>query len=415
VGAARQDEIDEILEGISASFSPEKGPVCVQNFCRILQYEPLVSLDYLRVVRVGGQLVAGVIIIPLFLRIGQAVLKAAGLTGVATWHGQRHKGYASLLMNDVHRFLAERGFDIVTLNSAATELYLKHGYEMSHQYFFLNLPWEGAVQLAEAADEVAANYSVRRATTEDIRGLHEIFSQNPVTRARRVYFSRTYARFYNKFRFFEAEGKPIWVVASGAAGEVDAYGWESGDGFAEVFSINDDLDHYRVLLHHFVKERAGPQAPLQIALSPLPEHHHLIQLVREYGGTFFESPVSAKMSKLLAPSRVLSKMVPEWEWLLQSHVPPAIACDFFIDIQGQAYHFVISNGHLDVIESDSGEETPQVFTLRPQDLATLIIGIAPAADILEDNELYQGDATREEVLDAIFPARKPFILPFDDY
>ncbi|HMF32431.1 MAG TPA: GNAT family N-acetyltransferase [Candidatus Lokiarchaeia archaeon] len=414
-GPVQSDEIDAVLEGISASFSPEDGPVNVQNFCRILEYEPLVSLDYMRVVRVDGHIVAGVIIIPLFLRIGQATLKAAGLTGVATWRGHRHRGYASILMKDVHDFLAGRGFDIVVLNSGATELYLKLGYEMSHQSFSLNLPWENAVHLVEVADDLAGNFVVRRATPEDIPRLHEILFQNPVTPARRTYFLRTYARFYNKFMFYDQIGNPIWVVEETATGMIDAYGWENAGGYSELFSATDDTTHYRALIHHFVQQHGGPAAPSQISLCPLPEHERLIALVKEFGGSFLESPVSAKMCKLLVIDRVLHEMLPEWEWLIQSRSPPAVNCDFFIAIGPQTFHFIISNGHIDIIEINPSEEMEAPFQLRPQDLASAILGIAPAEDILEESDLYRGDPTRRQILDSMFPARKPFILSIDDY
>lgn len=412
VGSVQAGELEEVLTGMDAAFCPPEGPVRRQGFTDVLPFEPLTSLDYLRVVRVNNTPVAATIIVPLFLQVGKAIFKAAGLTGVSTWHGQRHKGYASILLDDVHAFLGERGFDIIILNSAASQLYLKHGYETSHQSFTLSLPWDGATRLAKTGQS-EGTLEILPATLEDVETLHDIYNNNPVIRARQLQFLRTYARFCKRFTYFDHRGYRFWKVLDKNSKAIVAYAGETQDGFPEIFSATDDPNHYAAMIRHFVDNHAKEEHPARISLCPLPEHLNLIHLVQGYGGTFTEGAMSAKMSKILSVERVLQKLLPTFEWQLQATtaVPD---CQFFLKIGLHSFQFQVNQSHIDIIESSTNDPA-KIFALTPQELTMLLFGIAPVVEIIGDTELYRVDENRGRILEILFPPRKPFILPFNDY
>ncbi len=413
VGPVLEEEMEGVLHGMDAAFCPPEGPVRGQGFTDVLPFEPLTSLEYLRVVRVNNKPVAATIIIPLFLQVGKAILKAAGLTGVATWHGQRHKGYASALLDDVHAFLGERGFDVVILNSAASQLYLKHGYETSHQSFSLSLPWDRAVRLAKTEQPVKT-LEIIPATSTVIPTIHEIYTNNPVTRARQLQILRTYARFLKRFAFFTKRGDNFWLAIDKTSRSIVAYAWETRDGYPELFSSTDNPAHYASLIGHFVDSHANQEHPAQMALCPLPEHLNLIHLVHTYGGTFTEGAMSAKMSKIVSVERVLQKMLPAFEWQLQA-VKSAPDCTFILEIDSQAFQVHSQQGHIDICKVTSKKKPESNFSMTPQELTMILFGIAPVAEIIGDNNIYRGDKDRRALLEILFPPRKPFILPFNDY
>ncbi len=412
VRPVQEGEMEEVLHGMDAAFCPPEGPVRRQGFTDVLPFEPLTSLEYLRVVRVNNKPVAATIIVPLFLQVGRSILKMAGLTGVATWHGQRHKGYASALLDDAHAFISERGFDVVILNSAASQLYLKHGYETSHQSFTLSLPWERAIRLAKT-EQVGDALEIRRATLADIPVLHEIYTNNPVTRARQLQILRTFARFCKRFAYYDHRGDRFWVLIEKKSKIIVAYAGETRDGFQEMFSSTDDPTHYAALIRQFVDTHANQEHPAKMSLCPLPEHLNLIHLIQTYGGTFTEGAMSAKMSKILSVERALQKMLPTFEWQLQASakIPD---CEFELAIGPQTFQFRVSQGHIDITLANTIESAKN-FALTSQELTMLVFGIAPVAEIIGDNDLYRGDQDRRRLLEILFPARKPFILPFNDY
>ncbi len=123
--------------------------------------------------------------------------------------------------------------------------------------------------------------------------------------------------------------------------------------------------------------------------------------------------MSAKMSKILSVERVLQKLLPAFEWQLQaSEMVPN--CDFMVAIGPQSFEFRVSQGHVDIIPGGV-RDRPNVFTLTSQELTMLLFGIAPVAEIIGDNDIYRGDKTRGHLLEILFPPRKPYILPFNDY
>ncbi len=412
VGPIRQREMAEVLHGMDAAFCPPDGPVRGQGFTDVLPFEPLTSLEYLRVARVNNKPVAATIIVPLFLQVGKAILKAAGLTGVATWHGQRHKGYATALLDDVHTFLSDQGYDVVILNSAAAQLYLKLGYETSHQNFTLSLPWEDAIRLAKT-DQSGKALEIRRAMPEDIKILHEIYNNNPVKCARQLQFLRTYARFCRKFAYYNHRGDRFWVGIDKNSRKIVAYAWETRDGFQEIFSSTDNPAHFAALIRHFVDNHANQEHPAQMTLCPLPEHLNLIHLVQTYGGTFSEGAMSSKMSRILSVERVLQKLLPAFEWQLQA-VVKVPDCEFKLAIGPQLYQFQVSHSHLDITPATT-KDLGNIFALTPQELTMLLFGIAPVEEIIGDNDLYRGEPDRRTLLEILFPTRKPYILPFNDY
>lgn len=124
IGAARQDELDSILNVMCAAFEL---PFAVAR--PIFFADPYLKLENKRVVRVEGRIVACLTITELTCRIGSSEVAIAGIAGVATLPKYQRQGYASRLLNSTVEVLRSRGVSLAGLFPYQSDYYRRLGWE----------------------------------------------------------------------------------------------------------------------------------------------------------------------------------------------------------------------------------------------------------------------------------------------
>ncbi len=178
---------------------------------RTEKYVTHIGRENLRAVRVGGDVVGGLALMPKGQFFGGRSVPMVGIAAVTVTSGQRARGTATEMMSAMLREQYERGMALSTLYAATTPLYRRVGYEQGG----LNLE---VSMLTRDIDLRDRTWEVRRATAADeeaVRGVWAEFARGAsgnVDRAE-VNWWRVH-----EHRDEETEG---WVVCDG--GRVEGY------------------------------------------------------------------------------------------------------------------------------------------------------------------------------------------------
>jgi len=137
VRAARPEEAEAVLETLCLAFGLD------QEAARPLFYaDPYFDLSSKRVLTLpGAGVVSCLTLVPSLLRIGGAVVPAAGVAGVATRPAFQCRGYAASLLAATVPALSSEGFPVSLLHPISAPFYQKLGWECaSRQIRWLAAP-----------------------------------------------------------------------------------------------------------------------------------------------------------------------------------------------------------------------------------------------------------------------------------
>ena len=157
--APRPDEFDELVAQVNRVMREEVGaaPTYGEEWPRIYRLQ---NLENIRVLRVDGRIVSSAAIYPHEVRFGDARLRVAGITGVATDAAYRRRGFATRVMHACIERTAELGCHLSLLGSGVPSWYRKLGWEyagLERKYRFSRgnrhlLPSSPALVMREAED-----------------------------------------------------------------------------------------------------------------------------------------------------------------------------------------------------------------------------------------------------------------------
>lgn len=140
-------EVADLMAKVFASrsyFDFYKGRSDYQN------KDPYYKPEFSRIIRVGGAIVSHVSIIEKHLRIGDSVVKVAGIGDVCTHPAHRGKGYTNILMNDSLAYMAAHRFPL-TMLYGIMNFYHKFGYIEAANFYKTTVPVRNLASLPAAA------------------------------------------------------------------------------------------------------------------------------------------------------------------------------------------------------------------------------------------------------------------------
>jgi GNAT superfamily N-acetyltransferase len=246
---------------INRSFSSDLNHVTRQGFFNEFRFAPWESHEFYWAVFVDGKPVSGLMLIPFQLMIDYTPIQVVGLTGVGTDPDYRHKGYAGLLLDTVHSYFKNLGFDGAVLHSAADKLYHLHGYE------FVFCLWQAKLPIKALRNLITINkdslvisedckvefYSALDFNRDICAELMKIRNLSPQFVNRRVKALRTVNYYYSKMLENFEKGTILGVLYS--KGQPQAYIIAQIDGMInELISRSADFMDLLLLLHATLNE-----------------------------------------------------------------------------------------------------------------------------------------------------------------
>lgn len=116
-----------------------------ERFERSHELGPHYVREHTRVVEEDGKVVAHVRIVDHPMRIGSAVVRMGGISGVCTHPRYRKRGYAAALMRDSVAYMRAHGFDVSML-FGIQDFYPKFGYSVCLNRFSIKMAAKGTAR-----------------------------------------------------------------------------------------------------------------------------------------------------------------------------------------------------------------------------------------------------------------------------
>lgn len=340
--------------------------------------------EHTRVAYDDGELVGGLRILTLALRIGRARLKCGGIGWVSTDPAHRNRGVCRALMADTHDYMARHGYHL-SLLFGVPDLYQKFGYVTA-------VPTHSVVVDANIQPPSRERMRTRRVTPEDKSRLYAIFSSNMKDAPLVIERSPSYFD-----TLFDCTARTIPFPPDWRAAVVVLDRRERAAGYFMPQRGENEL-HVKEL---GVADRAQCGAVLDAALAHarragfsrvrfhVPPWHEFARYLREYESLHETQYYRHRegMLALIDRDAAVARMVPEWRHRLRAAgIGPGQ------DATALRMRDPLSN----------------------QECCRLLVGFTSGEEWLRDNHVHLSTAKRR-AFEAIFPRRDPFVWPIDHF
>jgi GNAT superfamily N-acetyltransferase len=135
VRSPRPEELDEMLSVMCDAFNLPFAPAR-----DIFYRDPYFDVRHKRILVANGRIESCLTIVDAPIVIGSAVVRVAGVAGVATRPEARRQGYATRMIQEVLPLLAEDGFGLAALFAAEPSFYLRLNWQPAQAQIQASVP-----------------------------------------------------------------------------------------------------------------------------------------------------------------------------------------------------------------------------------------------------------------------------------
>lgn len=358
--------------------------------------------EHSRIVVDDGDVVAGVAIVELPVRYGDATLRLGGISAVATDPDRQKRGYGRACMQDTVDYLAEDGYDMSFL-LGIRDYYPKFGYRTA-------LVWASTeIDLRSINVDMPKGWRARRMTRRDIPAMAALYEETIGTCDLSVRREEQDWRWYFSFHRMGREHDRVILDDTG---RLVGYFAASGGGQIRVNELAalDDERAYEATVAELQKiGHATFGASARVFSEPDGGferwclYRKCCKRVRDtdYAG----GPMLRLFNLDRLFSRIGDTLARRWD-----RAPR--------DTPGEAVTLDCPLGRVALVPRDGGlmvgpgESAGTTVKLPDEALTELVLGFRPARDILLSEGIRTTDSALK-VIESVFPVQVPFLPPTD--
>ena len=380
-----------------------KNPAAFRDHKLEWMKRPLYKPEHTRIVIDDDQVVAGVAVVELPVRYGDAVLKMGGISAVATDPDLQGKGYGKANMTDTVDYMAEAGYDISFL-LGISNYYHRFGYRTA-------LLWAPLTYgIKEFEPKLAEGYTVRFMEQSDLPAMSRLYDATLGTCTLSVVRDMNFWNWYGEFGRISSKNTSVLINADG---ELIGYAAVNDKGASlrvDELAVIDDVDAFEGMLA-LLKERAKMSIALSVEAYTDPHSPFARYCIirKQIGTRRFTSYCGGPMLRLFNVENVFAKIASTLAARWQDAPRSVSAEAMTLSCPMGKVAFVPSDGELAV---RPGEEVGTVVSVPDETVTELVMCFRPAADILRDEGVETTDAAIG-MLGALFPESIPFFSPPD--
>jgi len=359
--------------------------------------------EHTRIIIDNGEVVAGVAIVEMPVRYGDATLKMGGISTVATDPDKQGRGYGRANMEDTVRYMEQDGYDISFL-LGIRNYYPKYGYRTA-------LVWAPVVvNVADTSSQMPDGWTSRKIEESDIPALDEVYRETIGVCDLAVRRTEADWKWYFTFGRMGREHDRVIVNADN---KVVGYFTLQGRGDrmrVDELGVPDDMDAYAAVVAT-MRERGKDLYAREVEIYTVPDGGFARWVLYRARGKWSRSSdyVGGPMFRLFNVERLFGKicgtLAKRWGNAPRSTPEEAVTIRCPL---GQVA-LVPTDGKLIV---RPGEATGTVVEMPHEALTELVLGFRSVEDVLCDDGVSASEAAKR-VLSAVFPVGIPFIPPTD--
>ena len=335
---------------------------------------PLYKPEHTRIVVDSGQVVAGVAIVELPVRYGDAVLKMGGISTVATDPDLQGRGYGKANMQNVVDYMAEDGYDISFL-LGIHNYYHRFGYRTALYWCPVNY------SIKEFEPNLAEGYKIRWMKQSDLPAMAKLYEETIGKCTLAVVRDTSFWKWYGKSGRITSKNTSLLVNASG---ELLGYAVVNEKGASlriEELAVVDDVDAFEGMLA-LLRKRAEVAIALSVEIytDPNGSFARYCTVRREASTRKFTSYCGGPMLRLFNVERLFGKIASTLagRWQDAPRSAPAEAVTLSCPMGKVA--FVPTDGQLAV---KPGEQAGTLVSVPDEAVTEMVMGYRPVSDILK--------------------------------
>ncbi len=374
---------------------------------------PFHKNEYSRIVEVGKEIVSHLRIVPVEVRIGEAILKMGGIGTVCTNHYYRNRGFASLLVQEAIKYLKGNNFDVTILFSLKDDFYEKFGFTMAIPEYECIVKVEDIATIKK--DNSFIKYEIGRFKKDDLKDIMRIYDEGSKEVVLSVVRTEEYWKwYYKKFSnaYLVKRGKiPIAYFIADIRGN---YIVVKELAFCDDNSIRAD-ELYRLILSKLSLLAKRINAGM-INFKLPPDHPFIEYSLINVGANINISykRTAGGMFQIINIENTLKKMIPQFKSYLRNNLPNLdINERFSLIVNSEKFDFFIRKNEVSISKSVQSDSR-SFIKCSQQVLSKLLVGYHKAKVILSStNSSLQG--IPEYLVNALFPQRFPFFWENDHF
>jgi predicted acetyltransferase len=343
---------------------------------------------------VDGEHASGLLVLDLFVRIGEAVVRCGGIGGVHTEVPYRMRGYARQVIDEGLCHMRQEGMAISALFGIA---------DFYHQFGFAPALVDSEFSvLARYAEKARLQHEVREFRPEDAGTLVEIYTTLRGAHSGSVVRDRASWKAFTRGAGWTSRVGAYVVIEGTQILGYAAYNFEP-QRFALAEVGYRDPSIFETLL----AEAARRAIALRLERIPIhgPLEDPFARYCRRYGAECkLHYPYNAGgMARIIDQPTLFAQLQPLWRGRMAEAGLSAWSGTLVIETE------------LGVERLDLGGETPELRIRLPQALLTqLLFGYRSVDDALFESGAIADDAARP-ILRALFPDGQPYMWPNDRF
>lgn len=420
VRPVREDERSAMDLVIDRSFSQDPVHPTHQGFFHQFQYLPMARSDFYWGVFVDGKPVAGLMLVPFEILIDSTPLHLVGLTGVGTDPNYRHQGYSLRLLQAVHEFLLNEGFDGAILHSAADMLYLKAGYELCFMHYKMCFEWKPSIlpKILPMIEPIKKTHTrIQFYIAIDfsdalVYDLNYIFTHDIEYHLQFVKTQRNLLYFRTKLQELMIKGAQIVVLyRDDMPFAFMRYHLDkqtlSIDNFYAVYNHSLAL---LILIEAFMNELELKEASIEIHQKPIMGFKPIMDKIDV---KVMENPLTGNMAIIFDPFRLLHQMQGTFSKRIAESIFSNSHVQIPLQIEQNRGYIQIDNHCVTIHKTDSLPSANPIL-ISTREFNTMVFGYLPVDAIL-DHKFDKLAKEIRDLLQILFPCLHPMWDSFDSY
>jgi predicted acetyltransferase len=410
IGVLEADEMEPLLNLMCEAFEMD-----LDAARPIFYSDPYLDVRNRYVLRVNRSIASCLTVVERECWIGEAIVRVAGIAGVATLPDYRRRGLAGRLLTETVQLLAGRGFHIAALFPSSRNYYQNYGWETGGSQHAAHV--ERATLRSDTEGTVTeGNVQVRRAIPDDIAALARIYDNGTFSRTmhclrdeKRWRYLLTYVP--NSFVAVAEDGNvrgyTIYELRPDPAGSHALPAATAGRSTLRLLEINcETLDAMRALQSHLAEQHTANH--IEFAAPS--------DVIVQNGFTMPATETASFMARIIDWEGLLRALSTNWH-TLDGAVGLALTDPILSPVPRCAV--VYCTGAQMVVELvDAAALNARCRDFVVGDVrawSSVVVGYRSAREAIDTGLLKASTASAAAVADRLFPAREPFLPTADHF
>ncbi len=363
---------------------------------------PYFPPEYIRIAVSDGEVLAGLLILPEFVKLGESRFKTAVVGKVFSSNFNNYKGIASRIIRDSLHYIEKHKFNFSYI-FRVPRMYQRFGFVPT--FFEYHFDLRVRKKVLKRLEPTAYEYRIRRVKPADVPVIQKIhdYCEEGISYS----ILRTHSHYSLKWR----EIKNMFVIFD-ILGRIHGYFYFDIE-WKQILTVKEvgclSRESFEPLFYFILKwaERFG----CMYVRFLVPPEFQMLNWLKEAGFSLSPCAISRSaigMATIHNTEETLQCLIPEWEKLLHLSDLKYKELELTLLLDSGTFNIFARNGDI-LISNRLGKNK---ITIGRDELTYLVMGLESGEDLINEGIIGISDDAKQ-LIKILFPKRYPYIWSMD--